>query len=80
MSITALYSKLMKQGYEVERVTVYNVNGSGKARHGIRVKHDYYGQYSTKDALDIHIAVANIARRAGFQADKRGCCTVTLIY
>lgn len=80
MSIAALYNKLMKQGYNVERITVYNVNGSGKDAEGIIARHDYSGLYPTRDALETHAAISNIARRAGFAADKRGHYTATLIY
>lgn len=78
MNIVALYNKLIKSGYEAEKINLWS--NDGKARPGIMVKHDYCGLYPTKDALDIHAAVASIARRAGFQADKRGYCTATLIY
>lgn len=78
MNIATLYNKLIKSGYEAEKVNLWG--NDGKARPGIMVKHDYCGLYPTKDALDIHAAVASIARRAGFNADKRGYCTATLIY
>lgn len=80
MSITALYNKLMKQGYDVEKITVYNLNGSGKDADGIIARHDYSGLYPTRDALEAHATISNIARRAGFTADKRGHYTATLIY
>lgn len=80
MSITALYNKLMKQGYDVKRITVYNVNGSGKDVDGIMARHDYSGLYPTRDALETHTAISNIARRGGFTANNRGHYTATLIY
>lgn len=80
MSITALYNKLMKQGYDVKRITVYNVNGSGKDADGIIARHDYSGLYPTRDALETHTAISNIARRGGFTANNRGHYTATLIY
>lgn len=78
MNIVTLYNKLLKNGYEAKKVNL--LSKDGKERLGIMVKHDYNGPYPTKDALDIHTAVASIARRAGFNADKRGYCTATLIY
>lgn len=80
MSIAALYNKLKKQGYNVERVTVYNVGGSGKDADGIMASHGYNGPYPTRDALEAHTAISNIARRAGFTAEGRGHYTGTLIY
>lgn len=80
MSITTLYNKLAKQGYNVERITIYNVNGSGKDAAGIIARHDYNGLYPTRDALETHAAISNIARRAGFTANNRGHYTATLIY
>lgn len=80
MSITALYNKLAKQGYNVERITVYNVNGSGKDAEGIIARHDYGGLYPTQDALEAHATIAKIARRGGFTANNRGHYTATLIY
>lgn len=80
MSITTLYNKLTKQGYDVERITVYNVNGNGKDVDGILARHDYSGLYPTREALETHAAIANIARRAGFTVGKRGHYTATLIY
>lgn len=80
MSVTTLYNKLAKQGYNVERITVYNVNGSGKDAEGIIARHDYSGLYPTRDALEAHAAISNIARRAGFTAGNRGHYAATLIY
>lgn len=80
MSIAALYSKLMKQGYDVKRITVYNVNGSGKDVDGIVARHDYTGLYPTRDALEAHATIAKIARRGGFTANNHGHYTATLIY
>ena len=80
MSIAALYNKLKKQGYNGEMVTVYNAGVSGKDAVGIMARHDYNGPYTTRDALEAHTAISNIARRAGFVAYKRGHCTATLIY
>lgn len=80
MSITALYNKLKKQGYDVEKITVYNVAGSGKDAGGIIVRHNYGGLYPTRDALEVHATISNIARRAGFTANSRGHYTATLIY
>lgn len=80
MSITTLYNKLTKQGYDVKRITVYNVNGSGKDAEGIIARHDYTGPYPTRDAIEAHAAISNIARRAGFTANARGHYTGTLIY
>ena len=80
MSITTLYNKLAKQGYNVERITVYNVNGSGKDAEGIIARHDYSGLYPTRDALEAHATIAKIASRAGFTANNRGHYAATLIY
>ena len=80
MSITALYNKLTKQGYDVKRITVYNVSGSGKDAEGIIARHDYTGPYPTRDALETHAAISNVARRAGFTADQRGHYAATLVY
>lgn len=78
MKIATLYNKLLKSGYEAENVNIWS--DDGKSRPGIMVKHGYEGLYPTKNALDIHAAVVNIARRAGYHAEKRGYCTGTLIY
>lgn len=78
MKMTTLYNKLLKSGYEAEKINLWS--NDGNARPGIMVKHDYCGLYPTKNALETHAAVVNIARRAGFNAEKRGYCTGTLIY
>lgn len=78
MNIAALYNKLLKSGYEAKKVNLWS--NDGKERFGIMVKHDYCGPYPTKEALETHVAVANIARHAGFDAEKRGYYTATLIY
>lgn len=78
MNIATLYNNLRKNGYTAESVNLWSDDGN--ARPGIMVKHDYFGLYPTQNALETHVAVVNIARRAGFNAEKRGYCTGTLIY
>lgn len=78
MSIATLYNKLRKSGYDAESVNLWSDDGN--ARPGIMVKHDYCGLYPTQNVLETHAAVVNIARRAGFNAEKRGYCTATLIF
>ena len=72
---------LFKFGFNsAEKVTIYNFNGTGKDIPAIMVEHNYNGLYPDIIALSLHDAARRIAEKNGCTAEKRGCCTATLIY
>ena len=78
MNFNNLYLKLKRAGYEPDRKKIYSI--TGRVVDSIWIYHDYSGPYPSKAALDIYEAVTNIARRAGYYSEGRGCKQATCIY
>lgn len=80
MTLNKLYSNLVNAGYNVEKGTLYNIDGTGENAEMIIVNHEYTGLYPTKQALNIHENARNIAVKNNFRYQNRGHYQATFIY